>query len=961
MSCRQTRPVQMPSRPHVTVVVPTLNEVGNIDLLLERLLMVSRCHGLNVEVIVVDDGSSDGTPDLVRHWSKRHPVHLVERPTERGLTGAVLRGAELASNDVVVVMDADLSHPPEAIPSLIDPIRAGEHDLVIGSRYVTGGSIVGWPRRRRVVSRVATALAWPLADVKDPMSGFFAVRRAHLLAHARAEARGGFKILFELLAGDEELRVAEVPIEFTERVEGETKLTAGVASNYLRRLVELAGGTLTTRSSLRFGAVGIGGMLVDAVAFGVMWNANFGMAASHIGAFLVAAMFNFVLNAVWAFRLPGAASTRLSWTSGVRFLFVATLALLLRGGVLSMLSVELGLPVPLSLVGAIGFAAIVNLVGCAFFVFPRDASRGQHVLNWRVAAFGVVGFLTLVRVVYAGTVDLLPEEAYYWNYAQHPALSYLDHPPMVAWLIAAGTSTFGDTEFGVRAGAIVCWVATSVFAFLLARDMVGKSAAIVTLLLLAALPFYFAVGLIMTPDAPLTACWAGALFFTFRAIVLERRRAWWGIGVCVGLGLLSKYTIAPLGPVALIVLLSDRESRRWLRRPEPWCAAAIAGLLFTPVLVWNATHDWSSFVFQGTRRWTDDPEFSLHLLIGSAGLLLTPIGLAAAIGVFVRSRGVGQPGSGQPCHRARTFALAATGVPLLVFVVFSLSHEPKLNWTGPVWLGVLPLIAAEIVAFPKLKSTRLDRIGHRLWRPTIAASMLLYVTALHYFAIGLPGPAYVGGLAVPLAWEELAIEVESLEERIEGDTGDEPLVVGLDKYFMTSQMAFYRTKVERDRDDSARDEGVEETTGRHLFGMSSLMYEHWAPVEEFMGRTVIVLATNSEALSHDAIQSSFESLGPVQQWSLAKGGKSVTEIHYRVGYGYCGGHGRSSAAVHEPSTDQVAQVGFPPDGAGVDCHEPMPICGRLRSPGRPAPPGHARLPSADHRSRNSRRILLRAM
>src|SRR5262245_424193 len=207
----------------VSVIVPALNEAGNIDLLLEGIFACARGSAPGLEVIVVDDGSTDGTRELVRNWARSHPVRLLTRDQERGLAGAVLAGAAAASGEVVVVMDADLSHPPDKIGELVRPILEGTSDLVIGSRYVSGGSTPGWPLSRRLASRAAAALAWPLVEVRDPLSGFFAVGRERLL-----EAGGqavGFKIGLEvLLRGGDGLRVQEVPIRFRDRASGTSKL-----------------------------------------------------------------------------------------------------------------------------------------------------------------------------------------------------------------------------------------------------------------------------------------------------------------------------------------------------------------------------------------------------------------------------------------------------------------------------------------------------------------------------------------------------------------------------------------------------------------------------------------------------------------------------------------------------------------------------------------------------------------
>ena len=180
--------------------------------------------------------------------------------------------------------------------------------------------------------------------------------------------------------------------------------------------------------------------------------------------------------------------------------------------------------------------------------------------------------LALLRLVYSSQVELLPEETYYWNYSRHLDLGYLDHPPMVAWLIHAGTTLFGETEFGIRSGAILCGAIASVYVYRLTRDLFGEDSALVALALMQALPFFFFSGLMMTPDVPLTAAWAALLYYLEQALIRGRTCAWWRAGLCLGLGLLSKYTILMVAPAAFIFMVWDAPSRRWFRHWAPYAA-----------------------------------------------------------------------------------------------------------------------------------------------------------------------------------------------------------------------------------------------------------------------------------------------------------------------------------------------------------------------------------------------------
>ena len=224
-------------RPLISVVIPTYREAANMPALVERIDRVRLAHGLRLELIVVDDDSRDGIEEFFRA-SSHDWIHLIIRKGRRDLSGAVTEGMRQARGDMLVVMDADLSHPPEVLPQLVRGLEDG-YDFAIGSRYVPGGSIGGpWSVWRRINSRMATLMARPLTAIQDPMSGFFALRRRTFL---RADPLDpvGFKIGLELMTKCRCRKVLEVPICFSERQFGESKLTFRQNLRYVQHLCRL--------------------------------------------------------------------------------------------------------------------------------------------------------------------------------------------------------------------------------------------------------------------------------------------------------------------------------------------------------------------------------------------------------------------------------------------------------------------------------------------------------------------------------------------------------------------------------------------------------------------------------------------------------------------------------------------------------------------------------------------------
>ena len=286
----------------ISVVVPTFEEADSLPALIERLEGL-RSVGWDIDLVIVDDNSKDGTVEFIDSLQANW-IRLIVRTDERGLSTAVIHGLTEARHDILIVMDADLSHPPEAIPAFVRALD-GDADFVVGSRYVSGGSTEdGWGYLRWVNSKVATLIARPFTRVKDPMSGFLGMRRQTWQGAEELDPVG-YKIGLELIVKCRCRKVAEVPIHFSTRRHGESKLTLKVQRDYLNHIVRLARWKYPELASfIPFAIVGAMGVGVYAGLLAILepWLAkSLGKEWVIVIAIFLTMCFNFVLDRKLAF------------------------------------------------------------------------------------------------------------------------------------------------------------------------------------------------------------------------------------------------------------------------------------------------------------------------------------------------------------------------------------------------------------------------------------------------------------------------------------------------------------------------------------------------------------------------------------------------------------------------------------------------------------------------------------
>ena len=362
----------------ISVIIPTFNESENICNVLES---IKDClPKIDLEAIVVDDNSPDGTGKIVEEYIKSmkdvagYSISVIHRRAKEGLSSAILDGLKNSKGDTVIVMDSDMSHPPQIIPKMLETIKQTQCDIVVASRYIKGGAVQGWPFKRKLMSTVATKIAKKGLGIStdDPMSGFFAFRRK-ITDGVRFDAIG-YKMLLELLVKTKGVKIEEIPYTFTDRKFGSSKLDSSTILDYCKSVWKLYryGKTVEKeeeRTSVRFLSKAVRFFSVGASGLGINYLASMLFTLSsdmwYLHATLMGIIFsitsNFVLNKYWTFEDRDFSTKRTLIQYG-KFTGFRSIGALVQLGMVYYLVDELGILYPVSLVLAVGTAAFSNFV-----------------------------------------------------------------------------------------------------------------------------------------------------------------------------------------------------------------------------------------------------------------------------------------------------------------------------------------------------------------------------------------------------------------------------------------------------------------------------------------------------------------------------------------------------------------------------------------------------------------------
>ncbi len=533
------------------------------------------------------------------------------------------------------------------------------------------------------------------------------------------------------------------------------------------------------------------------------------------------------------------------------------------------------------------------------FLTPEDRKYKHYALY-------LIVLVALYHLFIIGIVGPGDNEAYYWTWSKHLDLSYFDHPPMVAYMIALTTAVGGDSVFFLRIGTVLLFCITSLLIYLLAFELSGsRKTAFYSLCLTNIIPLFFLVGILTVPDAPLAAFWLLYLYLLLRVVKGNPWWHWYVMGFVLGLAVLSKYFAVLLVPSTLLFLLSDKRLRAFLKSPHPYIGLLVSAAVASPILIWNIREGWASFTYHLSTRheggvfwnnlWT--------LVIGQLGVV-TPFLLFCFIAIFFIfvKRCFSSGGN------VREKFIVLTSVPTLVFfyIVMCLTNDAEPHWPG---LGYIPLLIGAVWQYPEYLvkkrnlNVRFSRRGSsvfsflRMWlkgprafKLFVGAALVVPLVFILIMNIQLFYPLYrpaISSIDNPsdltgwevgqydatsdlFGWEEVAEKVRKISTEMM-EKGEAPFVFSF-HYNIVSQLSY----------------ALKDTQDVFCLNNSTDQFDFWQDTKDLWGRNAIYVLTNRYYLPpQDGFM--FERIeGPETVVTLRAGNYMAREHYIYRCFGYNG-------------------------------------------------------------------------
>ncbi len=428
---------------------------------------------------------------------------------------------------------------------------------------------------------------------------------------------------------------------------------------------------------------------------------------------------------------------------------------------------------------------------------------------WKV----ILGF-TLFRTFLALILPLTPQEAYYWSWSRDLSLSYFDHPPLASYSIWLTTLVLGQTIFGIKMAAVLWFLGLNILWAKLTQEMFGNTGQTFwTLLALNATIAFQLYGFVITPDTPLIVAWTATIYALWKLIDTKNPQWWYAAGFFMGLAWLGKYAGIMLVPSVLMFVLISKHQRKWLLTPHPYLGVMIAILVFTPVLIWNAQHDWISFAFQGARRTAGMGTWKIRFvgeLFGSQFFMLTPyifVLVFASINRFGRKIFAAM--------EDKILLLVSSGlITTLFFIAISFRSLVKMNWLAPAYWSFIILGVYYLFQTPK----RIQRLKIGIFSSLAFLGLGISVVAIPDVPLG-EGNTWSG-------WKTAAAEVQAVSDSLL-EQGRDPFIFSTN-YKASSLLKFYLKDHPR-------------TYAQDIIGKQALQFDIWPMTEDLLDRTGILV------------------------------------------------------------------------------------------------------------------------
>jgi hypothetical protein len=469
---------------------------------------------------------------------------------------------------------------------------------------------------------------------------------------------------------------------------------------------------------------------------------------------------------------------------------------------------------------------------------------------------------TIFRLIYINLLNLAPQEAYYWNYSRHLALSYLDHPPVLAYLIFLFTHLGKQSEFFLRIPCVLIASGLTYLTYLIGKLLFDPKVGFFSALLLNSILIFSLGAIIATPDTPMIFFWILSFYFFSKLILTQKKKWWYFWGMSTGLGLLSKYTAVFIIFSVFLYLVFSKQNRGWLLSKEPYLALILAILIFSPVIIWNAQNNWASFLFQSSRRAKELGSFSSRHFFSYLGAqigVVSPLVYAGLIYATVKSGIVGFKENNQKFLLCFFWSFPI----ILFFTLVATKYWVKMNWLSA---GYFSASISLVALFFRLKEKGEKWV--KTWGISALIVSLIFVLIAHILPLMKVIPVS-SSLDTITGWKELAERVKTERNKMPEGT----IIVGYG-YKVPSEIAFYTSW---------------ETYSNNIVGENGLQFDFWSNPKDFLGKDAIFVYDQRERYKNpENLKNFFASVEEEEPLKIYRGGKVLTTFHIFKCYEYKG-------------------------------------------------------------------------